>query len=83
MKSSQSIMTIDEIIEEWKSKNRRMGCVASAKWFCKRNKNFTPLRKRHYMQGGTDENGLFWEHVIVTDGIIEIDTNTYNNSPTM
>jgi len=74
-------VAVDELLLEWKSKTRRMGCVAAAEWFCRRNGNFRPLRKRYYMQGGTDNNGLFWEHVVITDGFIEIDTNIYNNKP--
>lgn len=67
-------MRIESAIREWKSKHRRMGCVSAAEWFCKRVKGFRPLRKRFYYPCGD-----FWEHVVVTDGVIEIDICPYAN----
>jgi hypothetical protein len=81
MKLNEVVKSIDDTIEEWESKTRSMGCVAAAAWFCKTHKNFKPIRKRFYMEGGTNKNGKFWEHVVVTDGIIEIDISPYANKP--
>lgn len=71
--------SLDDTIEEWESKTRSMGCVAATNWFCSKHKTFKPLRKRFYYPGGTDSNGKFWEHVVATDGKIEIDMSPYNN----
>jgi len=71
--------SIDNVLTEWRSKRRRMGCVAAAKWWIRRLPNLKAIRKRFYYPGGTDDNGLFWEHVVLTDGFIEIDPSPYAN----
>jgi len=70
-------MRIEDALKEWQSKKRRMGCVSAARWFCKRVKGFVPIRKRFYYQNGNDKNGLFWEHIIAYNGLIEIDISPY------
>jgi hypothetical protein len=74
-------MSIDEALVEWKSRKRRMGCVAATEWFCRRVEGFEPLRLRRYLPGGSDENGMFWEHVVATDGRIVIDFAPYADNP--
>jgi hypothetical protein len=69
-------MTIDEAIQEWQSKNRRMGCVAATDWFCKRVKDFYPDRLPRY----TSE-GHYFEHVVATNGFIRIDLSPYADRP--
>lgn len=54
-----------------------MGCVAATDWLCMRVPEFKPLRKRMYLPGGTDKNGLLWEHVVATNGKIIIDLAPY------
>lgn len=71
--------TINTVLQEWKSKRRRMGCVAAAEWWIKRLPQLRSVRRRFYYPGGTDENGQFWEHVILTDGCIEIDPSPWSN----
>ncbi len=73
--------TITSAVLEWHTKTRRMGCVAAANWLCKRVDGFYPLRKRFYLPHGSDKNGRFWEHVVATNGIIEIDLAPYANKP--
>lgn len=51
-------MTLDEVLLEWNSKNRRMGCVAAARFVCERLPEFRPKRVRRYLP-----NGEFYEHV--------------------
>lgn len=67
---------IDEVIKEWKSKKRKMGCVAATAWFCARIKTFKPERLRRYLS-----DGEFYEHVLVTDGVIRIDLVPYADKP--
>jgi hypothetical protein len=74
-------ISIDEALKEWSSKKRRMGCVNATDWFCKRVEGFKPKRLRRYMQGGTDKNYLFWEHVVATNGEIIIDLSPYADGP--
>lgn len=73
--------SLDETLKEWQSKRRRMGCVAATDWFCRRQPEFYPLRRRFYLPSGSDRNGEFWEHVVATNGIIEIDLAPYANRP--
>jgi len=65
-------MTIDKAIKEWKSKERRMGCVAATYWFCKRVERFQPERMDRYTKDGD-----YFSHVIATDGKIRIDLTPY------
>ena len=65
-------MIIDKAIKKWKSKNRRMGCVAATDWFCKRVKGFYPERLDRYTK-----DGYYYSHVIATDGKIRIDLSPY------
>lgn len=69
-------MTIDEALIEWQSKNRRMGCVATANWFCKRVGGFKPKRLTRYTK-----DGEVFEHVIAAKGHIQIDLAAYNDIP--
>ena len=65
-------MTISQAITEWKSKKRKMGCVAATNFFCKRVKGFYPKRLDRYTQ-----NGDVYQHVIATDGFIYVDLAPY------
>ncbi|KKL20436.1 hypothetical protein LCGC14_2455470 [marine sediment metagenome] len=69
-------MTIDEAVQEWKTKRRHMGCVAAAKWFCARVKGFWPERLSRYTAYGD-----YFEHVVATDGSIRIDLSPYADQP--
>lgn len=69
-------MILDEAIREWKSANRRMGCVSAANWLCGRVKEFRPLRLTRYT-----EDGELYEHVVCTDGTVTIDLAPYNDRP--
>ena len=69
-------MTLDQAIAEWKTKRRRMGCVAAADWFCKRVPGFRPERLTRYTK-----NGELYQHVVITDGIIRIDVSPYADKP--
>lgn len=75
-------MTIDDAIKEWESKKRRMGCVAATDWFCRRVPGFKPLRLRRYLPGGTDENGMYWEHVVATNERVTLDMAPYADGAT-
>jgi len=70
-------MTIDEAVKEWKSKNRRMGCVSSTNWFCSRVKGFYPVRKTRFTSSGE-----VFEHVVATDGFVVIDFSPNHDNPT-
>lgn len=54
-----------------------MGCAAATDWFCRRVAGFSPLRVRRYLPSGTDKNGLFWEHVVASNGSVVIDLAPY------
>jgi len=69
-------MCIDEAILEWKSKKRRMGCVAATAWFCRRVDGFTPERLTRYTA-----DGYLFQHVVATDGLIRIDISPYADKP--
>ncbi len=69
-------MTIDEALAEWRSKKRRMGCVAATNWFCKRVAGFRPERLTRYT-----EHGEVFEHVVATDGMIRVDLAPYADGP--
>jgi len=77
-----AIITNDyQILKEWQSKKRRMGCVSATNWFCRRIPKFHPLRLRRYLPNGNDSNGLLWEHVVATDGKVIIDLSPYADKP--
>ena len=65
-------MSIDNVLKEWQSKNRHMGCVTAVNWFCKRVSGFYPER----LTGYTKDGELF-EHVVATNGVIRIDIAPY------
>ncbi len=69
-------MTVDEAISEWKTKKRRMGCVAAADWFCKRVPTFWPIRLTRHTN-----TGEVFEHVVATDGVVYVDIAPYNDKP--
>lgn len=69
-------MTIDEAIQDWKSHNRRMGCVSASKWFCKRVEGFVPLQQDRYT---TD--GEFYSHTVAWDGRVIVDLSPYADRP--
>lgn len=70
-------MTIDAILREWKSKERRMGCVSATRWFCARANSFHPKRIARYTK-----DGAIYEHIVATDGSIVIDLAPYADRPT-
>lgn len=69
-------MTIDSAIKEWKTKKRRMGCVAATNWLCKRVPGFKPIRLHRYTTQGN-----YFSHVVATDGIVIIDLAPYADKP--
>lgn len=69
-------MTIEECIQEWHSKRRRMGCVAATNFVCSRVPDFDPLRLKRWT-----EDGEPYEHVVATDGSIVIDLVPHLDSP--
>ena len=69
-------MNIDAAIKEWKSKKRRMGCVAASKWFCKKVNGFRIERLQRYT-----ESGDYFEHVVATDGVIRVDLTPCRDKP--
>lgn len=69
-------MEINEAITEWASHRRRMGCVAATNWFCARVQGFKPKRWTYYTADGEP-----YQHVVATNGIVDIDIAPYNNHP--
>ncbi len=69
-------MTLDEAVNEWSAKKRRMGCVSAAGWLCRRVKGFELERLTRY----TAEGDIF-QHVIATNGIIHVDLAPYADRP--
>ena len=69
-------MTISDAVQEWESKSHRMGCVAAAKWFCKRVKGFRPARVRRYTKGGNE-----YGHVVAFNGTIVVDLTPHLDLP--
>ena len=69
-------MTIGQVFKEWKSKKRRMGCVAATAWFCKHIPSFYPKRLSRYTVKGD-----YFEHVVATDGSVIVDLAPYTDFP--
>ncbi len=69
-------MSIDDAISEWKSKSRRMGCVAATNWFCQRVSGFKPERLDRYTL-----DGYIFQHVVATNGMFRIDLSPYADRP--
>ncbi len=69
-------MTFEQVLQEWYSKPRRMGCVAATDWFCKRMPNFHDERLTRYTK-----DGEVFQHVVATDGKIRIDLAPYADAP--
>jgi hypothetical protein len=49
-----------------------MGCVAATDWLCRRVEGFSPIRYALY-----NEQGEYSEHVVATNGRIEVDLAPY------
>jgi len=69
-------MTLDNAINEWQSKHRRMGCVAATNWLCKRVHGYYPERLTRYTR-----DGQLFQHVVATNGVIRIDLSPYADRP--
>ena len=67
---------IAQVIAEFKSKRRRMGCVSATAWFCKRVPGFRPLRLTRKLK-----NGEIYQHVVATDGKQIVDLAAYADKP--
>ena len=65
-------MIVDEALAEWRSKQRRMGCVSATEWFCKRVPGFRPESLDRYTAEGS-----YFRHVVATDGLVRIDLSPY------
>lgn len=65
-------MTADQAMSEWKTKRRRMGCVAATDWWCRRVAGFTPERLTLYTATGD-----LYQHVVATDGVVRVDLAPY------
>ena len=50
-------MTKEDALTEWKSKKRRMGCVAATDWFCARVDGYVPKRLKR----------PDWDHVVAVN----------------
>jgi hypothetical protein len=68
-------MDIADALREWQSKKRHMGCVSATNWFCKRVAGFKPKRIEHHTVAAS------WDHVVATNGEIDIDLAPYANKP--
>ena len=73
-------MKPEAALKEFNSKRRRMGCVSATDWFCKRVDGFYPLRKTYVSKVGAYK-GEIYDHVVATNGEIEIDVAPYANKP--
>jgi hypothetical protein len=64
------MMTLDAALQEWRKSRRRMGCVASVAWLCKRVSGFKPLRVERYTM-----TGAIYQHVVAVsmDGLVRVD----------
>ena len=69
-------LLINRTINEWNSKNRKMGCVAATNWFCRRVPSFTPLRIEGYTRSGD-----VFQHVVASNGKVIVDLVPELNSP--
>ncbi len=69
-------VTAQEMIDEWMSKDRRMGCVSATTWAVKRLEGFKPLRIIRYTP-----KGEVYEHVVAFNGKIIIDLAPYADAP--
>lgn len=69
-------MTLDEALIEWRSKKRRMGCVAATTWLCRRVPGFRPDRLTRYTSQGDP-----FEHVVASDGLVRVDLAPYADVP--
>jgi hypothetical protein len=70
------MLTIDNVLQEWNKKHRRMGCVAATNWFIKYRPDFQQKRINQYTSTGD-----FYSHVVATNGLIDIDLAPYANKP--
>ena len=69
-------LTLDEALVEWKGEDRsKMGCATAANWFCRRVKGLKPIRFSR------SSGNTYWEHVVVTDGMVLIDPSPWNDCP--
>lgn len=69
-------MIFEQALKEWKSKKRRMGCVAATYWFCQRVNKFYPLRLTRYTR-----EGKVFQHMVATDGMVHVDFAPYSDKP--
>ena len=65
-------MTLDQALREWQSKKRTMGCQSATTWLCSRVPSFHPVRYSLYNQAGD-----YTEHVVASNGRVEIDLAPY------
>ena len=70
------IVSIEQVLEEWASKKRRMGCVAATNFFVKRVPGFKPKRLTRHTSDGD-----LYEHVVATNGVVVIDLAPYSDRP--
>lgn len=70
--------TIDDVLNEWASKNRKMGCVAATSWAIRKLKKykFKALRLTRYTP-----KGEVYQHVVAFNGKIIIDLAPYADAP--
>lgn len=70
--------SIDEVLDEWMSKNRKMGCVAATQWAIRKLKKykFKALRLNRYTS-----DGEVYQHVVAFNGKVIIDLAPYSDAP--
>jgi hypothetical protein len=51
------------------------GCVSEAERYCREHPGFSPLRVSREVEG------VYWEHVVVTNGHEVIDPSPWNDKP--
>jgi len=72
----RQVTTLKECIAEWRSKKRRMGCVAATDFLCRRVPGFEPVRLTRYTITGEK-----FQHIVATDGVIHVDLAPWNDRP--
>lgn len=67
---------VKQTIREFQTKKQKMGCRSATQWFIRRVPGFRPRRLEK-----TDEEGNTFQHVVATNGEIDIDLVPHLFSP--
>ena len=71
-------MTLDECLTLWTSKKRHMGCVKATQFLCQRVPGFSPKRINRWTASGD-----LFQHVVATNGTIDVDLAPYADKPSL